>query len=156
MSKTFFCFALPSQYNRAFQGKGRSRGIHFMAKIYLLLAALNGFVAVALGAFGAHGLKQKLSADMLAVYQTGVQYHFYHTLALLAVAVLMLNVAHGNLLRWSGALFIAGIVIFSGSLYVLSVTGIRWLGAITPIGGVAFLAGWLLLALAAWRWTESV
>lgn len=127
-----------------------------MAKIYLLLAALNGLVAVALGAFGAHGLKQKLGADMLAVYQTGVQYHFYHTLALLAVAVLMLSVSHSNLLRWSGALFLIGIVIFSGSLYVLSVTGIRWLGAITPIGGVAFMAGWLLLALAAWRWSESV
>ena len=127
-----------------------------MAKIYLLLAALNGLLAVALGAFGAHGLRQKLSADMLAVYQTGVQYHFYHTLALLAVAVLMLCVSHSSLLRWSGALFLVGIVIFSGSLYVLAVTGMRWLGAITPIGGVAFMAGWLLLMLAAWRWSESV
>jgi len=127
-----------------------------MAKIYLLLAALNGFVAVALGAFGAHGLRQKLSADMLAVYQTGVQYHFYHTLALLAVAVLMFQFSPSSLLRWSGALFFAGIVVFSGSLYVLSISGVRWLGAITPIGGVAFLAGWLLLALAAWRWAESV
>jgi len=127
-----------------------------MAKTYLLLAAINGFVAVALGAFGAHGLKQRLSADMLAVYQTGVQYHFYHTLALLAVAVLMLSGAQQNLLRWSGALFVLGIVIFSGSLYLLSVTGTRWLGAITPLGGVAFLAGWIVLALAAWRWAESV
>ncbi|HSB97161.1 MAG TPA: DUF423 domain-containing protein [Spongiibacteraceae bacterium] len=131
-----------------------------MAKTYLLIAALNGFIAVALGAFGAHGLKQRLSADMLAVYQTGVQYHFYHTFALLAVALLLLhlplnNISLSNALRWSGILFTVGIVIFSGSLYVLSITGIRWLGAITPLGGVAFLAGWLLLARAAWLWTEA-
>jgi uncharacterized membrane protein YgdD (TMEM256/DUF423 family) len=131
-----------------------------MAKTYLLIAALNGFLAVALGAFGAHGLKQRLSADMLAVYQTGVQYHFYHTFALLAVALLLLhlplnNISLSNSLRWSGILFTVGIVIFSGSLYVLSITGIRWLGAITPLGGVAFLAGWLLLARAAWLWTEA-
>jgi len=126
-----------------------------MAKTYLLIAALNGFIAVALGAFGAHGLKQRLSADMLAVYQTGVQYHFYHTFALLAVALLLLHLPLNNSLRWSGILFAVGIVIFSGSLYVLSITGIRWLGAITPLGGVAFLAGWLLLARAAWLWTET-
>ena len=127
-----------------------------MAKLYLLIAALNGFVAVALGAFGAHGLKQRLSADMLAIYQTGVQYHFYHTFALLAVALLlMINTVQPSLLRWAGALFFVGILIFSGSLYVLSITGLRWLGAITPLGGVAFLAGWIMLAMAAWRWTES-
>lgn len=122
-----------------------------MAKIYLLIAALNGFVAVALGAFGAHGLKQRLSADLLAVYQTGVQYHFYHTLALLLVAALMLHWPLNNALRWSALLFCIGIVIFSGSLYVLSITGIRWLGAITPLGGVAFLAGWIALAVAVWK-----
>jgi uncharacterized membrane protein YgdD (TMEM256/DUF423 family) len=121
-----------------------------MAKTYLLIAALNGFIAVALGAFGAHGLKQRLSAEMLAVYQTGVQYHFYHTFALLAVALLMLQMPLNNSLRWSGILFFVGIIIFSGSLYVLSLSGIRWLGAITPLGGLAFLAGWLLLARAAW------
>jgi uncharacterized membrane protein YgdD (TMEM256/DUF423 family) len=132
-----------------------------MAKTYLLIAALNGFIAVALGAFGAHGLKQRLSADMLAVYQTGVQYHFYHTFALFAVALLMLqmpllNISLSTALRWSGILFVVGIVIFSGSLYVLSITGIRWLGAITPLGGVAFLAGWLWLARAAWLWAEPL
>jgi uncharacterized membrane protein YgdD (TMEM256/DUF423 family) len=127
-----------------------------MAKIYLLLAALNGFVAVALGAFGAHGLKRRLSSDMLAVYQTGVQYHFYHTLALLLVAVLLINAPFNQALRWSGALFAVGIVIFSGSLYLLSCTGIRWLGAITPIGGVAFLAGWIALGIAAWRWADAL
>lgn len=123
-----------------------------MAKIYLMIAAVSGFFAVALGAFGAHGLKQKLSVDMLAVYQTGVQYHFYHTLALFGVALLMLQLPQSAALRWSAALFVVGIIIFSGSLYVLSISGVRWLGAITPIGGVAFLAGWILLAVAAWNW----
>lgn len=122
-----------------------------MSKIYLLIAAINGFLAVALGAFGAHGLKQKLSADMLAVYQTGVQYHFYHTLALFGVALLMLQMPQSPALRWSALLFVIGIIVFSGSLYVLSITGMRWLGAVTPLGGVAFLCGWILLAVAAWK-----
>ncbi len=123
-----------------------------MSKMYLLIAAVNGFLAVALGAFGAHGLKRKLSAEMLAVYQTGVQYHFYHTLALFGVALLMAQLPQSSALRWSGLLFCIGIAIFSGSLYVLSITGMRWLGAITPLGGVAFLAGWILLAIAVWNW----
>lgn len=122
-----------------------------MAKTYLLIAAINGFLAVALGAFGAHSLRQRLSADLLAVYQTGVQYHFYHTLALLLVAALMLHWPQSNSLRWSALLFCIGMLVFSGSLYVLSITGIRWLGAITPLGGVAFLAGWIMLALAVWK-----
>lgn len=122
-----------------------------MAKTYLLIAALNGFLAVALGAFGAHGLKQRLSADLLAVYQTGVQYHFYHTLALFLVAALMLHLPQSTSLRWSALLFCIGMSVFSGSLYVLSITGVRWLGAITPIGGVAFLAGWIVLAVAVWK-----
>jgi uncharacterized membrane protein YgdD (TMEM256/DUF423 family) len=127
-----------------------------MAKNYLVAAALSGFIAVALGAFGAHGLKQRLSADLLAVFQTGVQYHFYHTFALLAVGLLMLHMPANGSLRWSGILFIVGIVIFSGSLYVLSLTGVRWLGAITPLGGVAFLVAWLLLARAAWTGVGSL
>lgn len=127
-----------------------------MAKNYLMIAALSGFLAVALGAFGAHGLKQRLSVDLLAVYQTGVQYHFYHTFALLVVGLLLLQMPGNGALRWSGILFIVGIVIFSGSLYVLSLTGVRWLGAITPLGGVAFLAAWLLLARAAWMGVGSL
>lgn len=126
-----------------------------MAKNYLMIAALSGFLAVALGAFGAHGLKQRLSVDLLAVYQTGVQYHFYHTFALLVVGLLMLQMPGSGALRWSGILFIVGIVIFSGSLYVLSLTGVRWLGAITPLGGVAFMVAWLLLARAAWTGVGS-
>lgn len=128
-----------------------------MPQTYLFISAISGFLAVALGAFGAHGLRDKLSADLLAVYQTGVQYHFYHTLALVAVAVLLMLAPPSAsrslfLLKWSGSLFAIGIVIFSGSLYVLAISGVRWLGAITPIGGVAFLAGWVCLALAAWNW----
>lgn len=125
-----------------------------MAKALLLTAALSGLTAVALGAFGAHGLKARLGVDMLAVYQTGVQYHFYHTLALLAVALLSLQAPQQALLKWSGGLFIAGILIFSGSLYLLALSGVRWLGAITPIGGVAFIGGWLLLAIAALQWSR--
>ena len=123
-----------------------------MARLFLIVASMSGLLAVALGAFGAHGLKQRLAPDLLAVYQTGVQYHIYHTLALLAVGALLTSAPASAALRWSGWLFIAGIVVFSGSLYVLSLTGVRWLGAITPIGGAAFLAGWAALALAAWRW----
>lgn len=126
-----------------------------MSKTYLLIAAINGFLAVALGAFGAHGLKQKLSVDMLAVYQTGVQYHFYHTFALFGVALLMLQLPQSGALRWSALLFCIGIVIFSGSLYILSISGLRWLGAITPLGGVAFLTGWIMLAVAIWSWKTA-
>ncbi|MGB8855993.1 MAG: DUF423 domain-containing protein, partial [Burkholderiales bacterium] len=106
-------------------------------KIFLLLGSVGALLAVLLGAFGAHALKSKLNADMLAVFQTGVQYHFYHALGLLAVGLLASHLPESAALRWSGWLMFAGIVIFSGSLYVLSTSGIRWLGAITPIGGVA-------------------
>jgi uncharacterized membrane protein YgdD (TMEM256/DUF423 family) len=108
------------------------------------------FVAVGLGAFGAHGLRQRLSPDMLAIFETGVRYHVYHALGLFAAAwVLDKNPA--SLANAAGWAFTLGIVIFSGSLYILSISGVRWLGAITPIGGVAFLVGWILLVLAAAR-----
>ena len=118
-----------------------------MSKIFLLLAAGNGFLVVALGAFGAHGLSARLSAEMMATYQTAVQYHFYHSLALLGVALLCLQFPVATLPRASGYLFLAGIVLFSGSLYLLALTGVRWLGAVTPIGGLGFLAGWLCLCI---------
>ncbi len=118
---------------------------------FLFIAALSGFLAVALGAFGAHGLKARLSEDMMAVYQTAVQYHFYHTLALLAVAVLLAGGLQSAALRASGWLFAAGIVVFSGSLYALALSGMRVLGAVTPLGGLLFLAGWVALAAAAYR-----
>ncbi|MCB1665882.1 MAG: DUF423 domain-containing protein [Pseudomonadales bacterium] len=117
-----------------------------MNHLFLVLAGINGFIAVSLGAFAAHGLKNALSPDLLATFQTGVQYHMYHALALLGVGVLSLHFPNQALLKTSGYLFMAGIVLFSGSLYVLALSGIRWLGAITPLGGVAFLAGWALLA----------
>ena len=122
-----------------------------MAKTFLMIAAISGLLAVAIGAFGAHGLKNRVAEDLLIVYQTGVQYHFYHTLALLGVGLLLLQYPHISALNWSGWLFVAGILIFSGSLYVLALTGIKGLGAITPIGGVAFIAGWLTLALAVYK-----
>ena len=121
-----------------------------MARLFLLLAAFAGFTSVALGAFAAHGLRQQLSPEYLAVFQTGVQYQQLHTLALLAVALLLQRQAN-RLLTLSGAFFVAGMLLFSGSLYALTLTGIGKLGIITPFGGVAFMLGWLLLGVAAWR-----
>lgn len=123
-----------------------------MLRTFLLLGAVNAFLAVALGAFGAHALRARLPAALLAVYQTGVQYHLVHALGLLLVALLADRLAGaGALVAASGWLLAAGIVLFSGSLYALAITGVRVLGAITPLGGVCFLVGWALLAAAAWR-----
>jgi uncharacterized membrane protein YgdD (TMEM256/DUF423 family) len=115
-------------------------------KLFLMLGALNAFLSVALGAFGAHGLKNRLAPDLLAVYKTGVEYHFYHALGLLAVGLVAAQFPQSALVRAAGWAMLAGIAVFSGSLYVLSITGARWLGAITPLGGLAFLAAWALLA----------
>ncbi|EIK54924.1 hypothetical protein YO5_19212 [Stutzerimonas stutzeri TS44] len=121
-----------------------------MPRPFVLLAVLFGFTGVALGAFAAHGLKASLSAEYLAIFHTGVQYQLIHALALLGVALLGLH-APGRLLSAAGALFGVGIVLFSGSLYLLTLTGIGKLGIVTPLGGSAFLAGWLCLGLAGWR-----
>ncbi len=112
---------------------------------YLGLAAGTGLLAVVLGAFGAHALRSQLDASALGIYETAVQYHFAHSLALLAVALLHRTATSPRLLGFAGTAFAAGLLLFSGSLYLLSVTGIRWLGAITPIGGLSFIAGWSLL-----------
>jgi len=117
-----------------------------MTHLFLILGSINGFLAVALGAFAAHGLRNAISPELLNTFQTGVQYHMYHALALLGVGLLALYYPAQSAVRISGWLFVLGIVLFSGSLYVLALSGIRWLGAITPLGGVAFLAGWTLLA----------
>ena len=122
-----------------------------MAKLFITLASLSGMLAVMLGAFGAHALKGRLDDYALGVFQTAVQYHFYHSLALLAVGVIALSQPQTALLRSSGYLFLVGIVVFSGSLYLLSMSGLRWLGAITPLGGLAFIAGWSCLAAASWK-----
>jgi len=115
-------------------------------RLFACLGAVSGFVAVAAGAFGAHALRARLSPELLAVFETGARYQMYHALALLAVAWML-----GRWPARAGWLFLAGTVLFSGSLYLLALTGIRWLGAITPLGGLAFLAGWICLALGATR-----
>ena len=119
-----------------------------MDKTFLLLGAVGAFLAVALGAFGAHGLRGRLSPEMMAVFQTGVQYNMYHALALILVSAIMGRLS-GWLIQTAGWCFVAGIVFFSGSLYLLAVTGATTLGAITPIGGLMFLIGWACLAFAA-------
>jgi len=113
----------------------------------MVIAAIFGLLAVLIGAFGAHGLKQRLTPELMTTYQTAVQYHFYHTFALLAVGVLLHVGIDNSAMRVSGYAFIAGIIIFSGSLYVLAITDLRWLGAITPIGGAAFIVGWAAMFL---------
>lgn len=114
---------------------------------WIRLGSIFMLLGVALGAFGAHALRARLTEEMLAVFETGIRYHFYHALGLFAVAWLSKNTSSG-LITAAGWTFVFGIVVFSGSLYILSISGVRWWGAITPIGGVAFLVGWLLLAVA--------
>ena len=121
-----------------------------MFRGFLMLAVFFGFTGVALGAFAAHGLKNRLSAEYLAVFHTGVLYQLIHTLALLAVAVIAIQIP-GRLVTWAGISFAIGILLFSGSLYALTLTGVSQLGIITPFGGLAFLIGWALLGLTAWR-----
>lgn len=120
-------------------------------KLFIIAGAINGFLAVAFGAFGAHALKEKLSEKYLAIWETAVQYQMFHALALIAIGILMSSKLMGPVssLNTAGYLMLAGIILFSGSLYVLSLTGIGILGAITPIGGVAFLVGWIMIIVAA-------
>ncbi len=120
-----------------------------VAKWFFVLSAFNGLLAVALGAFGAHALKAKLTAAMLGVWQTAVQYQFYHLLALLLVALLLHQGWRSVWLVASGWAFVAGLVLFCGSLYLLALGGPRWLGPITPLGGLTFMIGWLCLLVAA-------
>jgi uncharacterized membrane protein YgdD (TMEM256/DUF423 family) len=122
-----------------------------MHKLFLILAAANGFIAVAFGAFGAHGLTGKIADNFLSAYETAVHYHFYHALALFGVALLLQRSGEKTVLMASGWAFVIGILLFSGSLYGLALGAPRWLGPITPIGGVALLLGWLLLLTSALR-----
>lgn len=116
----------------------------------LITGSLNMFVAVAAGAFGAHGLRRIVSPEMLSVWQTGVMYHLIHALGLLIIAALMPRLGAAAL-STPGTLMFAGIILFSGSLYVLTLTNIKWIGIVTPIGGVAFLVSWAWIAWASWR-----
>ncbi len=118
-----------------------------MDRTFLLIGALAGFLGVGLGAFGAHALRGRLTPEMLAVFETGVRYQMYHALAIGLVALLLPRIS-GWLIVAAGWCFVGGIVLFSGSLYLLALTGVTVLGAITPLGGLAFLAGWALLAVA--------
>lgn len=121
-----------------------------MDRLFFLLGALSAFFGVALGAFAAHALKKEIDPAMLAVFETGVRYQMYHALGLFAVAWACTKWP-GQFTTASGLLFVAGTVLFSGSLYLLALSGARWLGMVTPLGGLAFLAGWLCLAWAAWK-----
>ena len=119
-----------------------------MDRLFFTIGAVSALVSVAAGAFGAHALRVRLSPEHLAVFETAARYQMYHALGLFIVAWAVVRWP-GGLSQWAGWLFVAGTVLFSGSLYALALTGIRWLGAVTPLGGIAFLTGWLCLALSA-------
>ncbi|WP_156290188.1 DUF423 domain-containing protein [Oceanobacillus salinisoli] len=120
-------------------------------KLFLVLGAVNGFLAVALGAFGAHGLEARLTEKQLGTWNTAVQYQMFHTMGLIAVGLLLAKFQSGSL-TWAGWMFFIGIVIFSGSLYIYSTTAVKTFAMITPIGGVAFLIGWVLLGISVIRY----
>lgn len=119
-----------------------------MWRVFVFFGSINALLAVALGAYGAHGLKARVSPSMVTIYETGFDYHIIHSIGLILVGIVSRWIPHRRLLMGVGILLCAGILFFSGSLYVLSVTEITWLGAITPLGGLCFLAGWLVLGVA--------
>ncbi len=119
-----------------------------MNQLFFVIGSLSGGIAVALGAFGAHALKARLTPELLNTFETGVRYQMYHALALLVASLAMTRLSAASLLTAAGWLFVLGTLLFSGSLYLLCFTNKRWLGAITPLGGLAFIAGWICLALA--------
>jgi uncharacterized membrane protein YgdD (TMEM256/DUF423 family) len=121
------------------------------ARVFLAIGGVAALLAVALGAFGAHALKNRIPAEMLAVWHTGVEYHVYHALGLLAVGIVAAQLPDSTLLKWSGWLMLAGILLFSGSLYALALSGERWLGAVTPAGGLTFIAAWMVFVAAVLR-----
>lgn len=118
--------------------------------IWIIIGSLAGALAVGFGAFGAHGLRERLDADALAVFDIAARYQMYHALALLAVGFLALRIDNLTI-RIAGSAFLLGIILFSGSLYALALTGQRWMGMITPVGGLSFIVGWVALAIAAYR-----
>jgi uncharacterized membrane protein YgdD (TMEM256/DUF423 family) len=122
-----------------------------MPRTFFLLGSLSAMLAVLVGAFGAHGLRDRVSAELLATFETGARYHMYHALALIAAAWAVDRWPQAQAAQTAGWLFLGGTLVFSGSLYLLALTGQRWLGAVTPIGGLLFIAGWAMLAWAAYR-----
>jgi uncharacterized membrane protein YgdD (TMEM256/DUF423 family) len=121
-----------------------------MDRVFLVIGALSAFIGVAAGAFGAHGLKGRISPEMLSVFEVGARYQMYHAFALI-IAAWVQTKWPSSLVTIGGWFFVIGTIFFSGSLYLMSVTGARWLGAITPLGGLAFLSGWVCIAWSAWR-----
>lgn len=121
-----------------------------MERLFFIAGSLSAFLGVSLGAFAAHGLKERLSPEMLNIFEVGVRYQMYHALALIALALAAQRWPRGEFYL-AGWLFLSGTCVFSGSLYLLSLTGMRWLGAVTPLGGLAFLLGWLSLAWGSWK-----
>lgn len=121
-----------------------------MEKTFFIIGALSAGLSVMLGAFGAHALRERLTPQLLETFETGVRYEIYHAFAILVVAFALTRWP-SNFINYAGWLFIIGTILFSGSLYLLALTGTRWLGAITPLGGVAFIAGWILLAVGVWQ-----
>ncbi len=121
-----------------------------MTKIFFTIASLSACLAVTLGAFAGHILKQKLTPEMFNIFEVGVRYHFYHAIALFIVAWAIQQFPTTNVV-FAGWFFIIGTILFSGSLYALSLSGIRWLGAITPVGGISFLAGWIWICWSVWK-----
>ncbi|MEM7677885.1 MAG: DUF423 domain-containing protein, partial [Myxococcota bacterium] len=129
---------------------GRPRHLTFMAKVFVVAGAVSGLIGIALGAFGAHGLKARLTEELLAIFETGARYQMYHALALVFVGLAAQIKPHGAF-QTAGWLWIIGTFLFSGSLYALALSGVRVLGAITPLGGLAFIAGWACLAWGAFK-----
>lgn len=125
--------------------------INLTARSFLLLGSVNAMLAVMLGAFGAHALKNRLDEHLLNVFRTGVEYHFYHALGLILIGTLAISLGISSWLKTAGWMMFAGIVLFSGSLYLLSILNLRWLGMITPIGGLLFILSWLSLCLAIFK-----
>ena len=121
---------------------------------YVATVAFCAALAVIFGAFGAHGIEARLEPRMLSVYQTAVEYHTYHALGIILIGLIITTRPNSILTRWAAAIMLAGIILFSGSLYLLSFSGMRWLGAITPFGGLAFIIAWLLVGIAWWRESE--
>ena len=137
---------------RAVSRRARLAILYFMERVFLIIGAILGFFAVAAGAFGAHALRGRLSAEMLDIFEVAVRYQMYHALALVALGWVTVR-APTPTLNLSGWLMVGGTVVFSGTLYILALTGIRWLGAITPLGGLALMAGWACLTWGAWTAT---